>query len=123
MAGRKYGANVFEIANRATLEAIGAATIPDITAELLAHESGSSTNAHQISNINGLQGVLDGKSNTTHTHNISNVTGLQTALDGKQSVLTGFTGSFSVVTHVDFPGGTVTTKTITVSNGVIVSVV
>ena len=123
MAVRKYGANVFEIATRATLKAIDAATIPDITLELLDHESWSSTNAHQISNINGLQGVLDGKSNTTHTHSISNVTGLQTALDGKQSVLTGFTGSFSVVTHVDFPLGTVTTKTITVSNGVIVCVV
>lgn len=101
MAVRKYGANVFEIATRATLKAIDAATIPDITLELLDHESWSSTNAHQISNINGLQGVLD----------------------GKQSVLTGFTGSFSVVTHVDFPLGTVTTKTITVSNGVIVCVV
>ncbi len=100
MAGRKYGANVFEIANRSGLETINTATIPDIVSELLDHKSLSSTNAHQISNINGLQ----------------------TALDGKQSVLTGFTGSFSVVTHVDFPKGTVTTKTITVSNGVIVGV-
>ena len=101
MAGRKYGASVFEIANRATLEAVDAATIPDMALELSDHQSLSSTNAHQISNINGLQA----------------------ALDGKQSVLTGFTGSFSVVTHVDFTKGTVTTKTITVSNGVIVSVV
>lgn len=101
MAGRKYGANVFEIANRSALENINATTIPDIALELSDHESWSSTNAHQISNINGLQGVLD----------------------GKQSVLTGFTGSFSVVTHVDFLKGAVTTKTITVSNGVIVGVI
>lgn len=122
MAGRKSGANVFEIAAIAKLEAVDATTISNIALELLDHESLSNTNAHQISNINGLQGVLDGKSNATHTHSISNITGLQTALDGKQSVLTGFTGSFSVVTHVDFTGGTVTTKTITVSNGVIVGV-
>ena len=121
MASRKSGVNVFELANRIAINN----DINDITgvADSLAdHQSGSNNDAHQINNISGLQGVLDGKSNTTHTHSISNVTGLQTALDGKQSVLTGFTGSFSVVTHVDFPKGTVTTKTITVSNGVIVGI-
>ena len=99
MAGRKSGANVFELANRIAINN----DINDTTgvADSLAdHQSGSNNNAHQINNISGLQ----------------------TALDSKQSVLTGFTGSFSVVTHVDFPKGTVTTKTITVSNGVIVGV-
>ena len=99
MAGRKSGANVFELANRNAVNN----NINDITgvADSLAdHQSGSNNDAHQINNISGLQ----------------------TALDGKQNVLTGFTGSFSVVTHVDFPKGTVTTKTITVSNGVIVGV-
>ena len=100
MAGRKYGASVFEVANRIKSNNVadGIAGVADILAD---HRSGLNNNAHQINNISGLQ----------------------TALDGKQSVLTGFTGSFSVVTHVDFPGGAVTTKTITVSNGVIVSVV
>ena len=99
MAGRKYGANVFELANRnAVNNNINDTT--GVTDSLAGHQSGSNNDAHQINNISGLQ----------------------TALDGKQSVLTGFTGSFSVVTHVDFPKGTVTTKTITVSNGVIVGV-
>ena len=100
MAGRKYGASVFEIANRIAIsnDTDGIAGVADSLAD---HLSGLNNNAHQINNISGLQ----------------------TALDGKQSVLTGFTGSFSVVTHVNFPGEASTTKTITVSNGVIVSVV
>ena len=99
MAGRKSGANVFELANRnAVNNNINNTT--GVADSLADHQSGSNNDAHQINNISGLQ----------------------TALDGKQSVLTGFTGSFSVVTHVDFPKGTVTTKTITVSNGVIVGV-
>ena len=100
MAG-KSKSNVFEIASRALIASTEAANLPDIALELKDHESSASTNAHQI----------------------SNVTGLQAALDGKQSVLTGFTGSFSVVTHVDFSRGAVITKTITVSNGVIVDVI
>jgi hypothetical protein len=52
---------------------------------------------HEISDVNGLQGVLDGKSNNNHTHTKSNitdfnhtheikdVTGLQGALDGKSN--------------------------------------
>ena len=110
---------VFEIANRVTTSRVTGG----VANNLANHQSGTNTNAHQISNISGLQTALDSKADTVHTHSISDVTGLQAALDGKQSVLTGFTGSFSVVTHVNFPGEAATTKTITVSNGVIVSVV
>lgn len=96
----KIGASVFEVSNRVAIQ-----TEDELFSEVVDradnHESKLNTEAHQINNISGLQ----------------------TALDGKQSVLTGFTGSFSVVTHVNFPGEAATTKTITVSNGVIVSVV
>lgn len=120
--GKSNSAHVLEISNRV---AVNNTTdgIAGVANNLANHQSAANTNAHQIANVFGLQSALNGKANTVHTHNISDVTGLQTALDGKQSVLTGFTGSFSVVTHVDFPGGAVTTKTITVSNGVIVSIV
>ena len=88
--------SVFEIANRVVINN----TTDEVVEGLAGHQSEKNTSAHEVSNISGLQ----------------------SALDGKQNVLTGFTGSFSVVTHVDFPEGTVTTKTITVSNGVIVGV-
>ena len=118
----KIGASVFEISNRVAIQ-----TEDELFSEVVDradnHESKLNTEAHQINNISGLQTALDSKADTVHTHSISDVTGLQAALDGKQSVLTGFTGSFSVVTHVNFPGEAATTKTITVSNGVIVSVV
>lgn len=39
---------------------------------------------HVISNVDGLQTALDGKSNTGHTHGIADVTNLQTTLDGLQ---------------------------------------
>ena len=122
-SGKNGKAHVLEISNRATVSKLSMETVSEITDRIDNHESGLNMNAHGISNIAGLQTALNGKANSTHTHSISNVTGLQTALDGKQNVLTGFTGSFSVVTAVDFAGSSVTTKTITVSNGVIVSVV
>lgn len=41
---------------------------------------------HVISNVDGLQTALNGKSNTGHGHVISDTTGLQDALDGKSNV-------------------------------------
>jgi hypothetical protein len=48
---------------------------------------GKSNNGHGhgIGEISGLQGALDGKSNNVHGHSISDVSGLQGALDGKLS--------------------------------------
>lgn len=100
MAGRKYGANVFEMANRSALETINTATIPDIVLEFSAHESLSSTNAHQISNISGLQ----------------------TALNGKQNVISGYTGNVSVVVGVDFTAKTISTVKIKIVNGIITEI-
>ena len=94
-------AHVLEISNRASVQKLTLTDVAGITASLENHYSGLNTNAHQIGNIAGLQAELD----------------------GKQDVITGYTGNFSVVTTVNFVGQTVTTKTITVDNGIITSVV
>jgi hypothetical protein len=41
--------------------------------------------AHTIAEVTGLQGALDGKSDTGHGHAIGDTSGLQTALDGKSA--------------------------------------
>jgi hypothetical protein len=43
----------------------------------------SLVHSHGIIDVDGLQAALDGKASVSHTHGISDVTGLQTALDGK----------------------------------------
>lgn len=89
MALLKNGnANVLEISNRATLQAIDAASLPGITARLGNHESGLNPNAHGVQNIGGLQAVLDSKASVSHTHAISSITGLQSALDSKEPLIT-----------------------------------
>lgn len=89
MALLKNGnAHVLEISNRATLQAVDAASLPGITARLDNHESGLNPNAHGVQNIGGLQAVLDSKASVSHTHAISSITGLQSALDGKEPLIT-----------------------------------
>lgn len=89
MALLKNGnAHVLEISNRATLQALDAASLPGITARLDNHESGLNPNAHGVQNIGGLQAVLDSKASVSHTHAISSITGLQSALDGKEPLIT-----------------------------------
>ena len=92
MASSKSGANVFELANRTAINS-------DIN-NLADHQSGLNTNAHQISNISGLE----------------------TALNGKQNVISGYTGIINIVVGVDFMSKTVTSKTVNVSNGIITSI-
>ena len=122
MAKSNGGAHVIEVANRvATNNTTNGITW--VADNLANHQSISNNDAHAISNISGLQGALNSKAEVSHVHTIENVTGLQTALDGKQNAISGYTGSLSVVTAVNFAGEAVTTKTITVSNGIIVSVV
>ena len=96
MAGRKYVANVFEIANRVAVNN----TTAEVADNLADHQSGLNTNAHQISNISGLQ----------------------TALNGKQDVISGYTGNVSVVVGVDFTAKTVTTVKIKIVNGIITEI-
>ena len=95
--GNKLG--VFEISNRAAIN-ISAGKKDVLTNRISNHESGLNTNAHQISNISGLQA----------------------ALNGKQDVVSGYTGTIDIVTGVNFTAQTVTKVTINVSNGIITSI-
>lgn len=57
------------------------------TAGELAWKSFSGTHAHPITEVDGLQGALDGKSATGHGHAITDVSGLQSALDLKATIV------------------------------------
>ena len=92
-------AHVIEIANRvATNNTADGITV--VANNLANHQSGLNTNAHQISNISGLQ----------------------TALNGKQDVISGYTGNVSVVVGVDFTAEAVTTVEIKIVNGIITEI-
>ena len=54
-------AHVIEMSNRATVQKLSTETLSGLTSRLDNHESGLNTNAHQISNIAGLQTELNGK--------------------------------------------------------------
>ena len=99
MAG-KSRANVFEIASRALIASTELADLPDIALELKDHESSASTNAHQISNVTGLQSVLD----------------------GKQNIISGHNGSLTIVTSVDFANSTFKTAQLNIVNGIITKI-
>ena len=92
-------AHVIEIANRVATNNT-ADVISGVANNLANHQSGLNTNAHQISNISGLQ----------------------TALNGKQDVISGYTGNVSVVVGVDFTAQAVITVEIKIVNGVITSI-
>ena len=47
---------------------------------------------HEITDVTGLQGALDGKANATHTHTTAQVDGLDTALAGKADKATTLAG-------------------------------
>ena len=91
--------NVLEISNRAAINN-STGSVDLLINKISNHESGLNTNAHQISNISGLQA----------------------ALNGKQDVLSGYTGIIDIVVGVDFMAQTVTSKTVNVSNGIITSI-
>ena len=99
MAGRKSGANVFELANRIAINN-NINNTTGVADSLADHQSGSNNNAHQINNISGLE----------------------TALNGKQNIISGYTGTIYIVVGVDFMAKTVTSKTVNVSNGIITSI-
>ena len=92
-------AHVIEIANRvATNNTIDGIAV--VANNLANHQSELNTNAHQISNISGLQ----------------------TALNGKQDAISGYTGNVSVVVGVNFTAETVTTVEIKIINGIITEI-
>ena len=92
-------AHVIEIANRVATNNT-ADGIAGVANNLANHQSELNTNAHQISNISGLQ----------------------TALNGKQDAISGYTGNISVVVGVDFTAETVTTVEIKIINGIITEI-
>ena len=91
--------NVLEISNRAAINS-STGSVDLLINRISNHESGLNTNAHQISNISGLQA----------------------ALNSKQNVTSGYTGTIDIATGVNFTSQTVTKVTINVSNGIITSI-
>ena len=91
--------NVLEISNRAAINN-STGSVDLLINRISNHESGLNTNAHQISNISGLQA----------------------ALNGKQDVISGYTGIIDIVVSVDFANQTSETAQINVSNGIIISI-
>ena len=91
--------NVLEISNRAAINS-STGSVDLLINRISNHESGLNTNAHQISNISGLQA----------------------ALNGKQNVISGYTGTIDIVISVDFANQTSETAQINVSNGIIISI-
>ena len=178
-SGNNSKAHVLEISNRANIQTLTTEVVVTLTDRIANHESSLNTNAHQISNIfglqtelnskepviltkntafnknygstadtvcqgndsrlsdartplahthtisniTGLQTTLEGKASTTHSHVISDIVNLQTTLDSKANVFTGFTGSITVITSINFSAQTTTTKTIHITNGIIESIV
>ena len=96
---RKNSPGVFEIASRVAANNT-ADGITGVANNLADHQSGLNINAHQISNISGLQ----------------------TTLNGKQDVISGYTGNVSVVVGVDFTAQDVTTVEIKIVNGIITEI-
>ena len=96
---RKNSPSVFEISNRATIST---------------SSDSSSTVANELSNHLNMS--------TTNAHQIINISGLQTVLDGKQDIASGYTGNINIVTGVNFTSQTVTKVAINVSNGIITSI-
>ena len=92
-------AHVIEIANRVATNNT-ADVISGVANNLANHQSGLNTNAHQISNISGLQ----------------------TTLDSKQNIISGHTGTIDIIVSVDFVNQTFQTAQINVSNGIITKI-
>lgn len=94
---RKTG--VMEIANRASLNT-NTGSLEGLTNRISNHESSANANAHQISNIFGLQN----------------------ALNGKQNLISGYSGTLTIVTSVDFGNSTFETAQLNIVNGIIVEI-
>ena len=66
--------------------------------------------------------LSDARTPTAHVHTVSDVSGLQTVLNGKQNVISGYTGTIDIIVSVDFANQTSKTAKINVSNGIIISI-
>lgn len=119
--------NAFEMSTQLKVDStvVDVSTINTKITQFDNHISSLNTNAHGISNISGLQGVLDGKAASSHTHDDRYYTETEVSamLDNKADIFTGYTGTVTIVTSVNFTAETVVTKTLTYSNGVLTEVV
>ena len=88
-----------EIANRASLNT-NTGSLEGLTNRVSNHESSTNLNAHQI----------------------SNVVGLESALDGKQNIISGHSGTLTIVTSVDFGNSTFETAQLNIVNGIITEI-
>ena len=88
-----------EIANRASLNT-NTGRLDGLTNRISNHESSTNLNAHQI----------------------SNVFGLQSALDGKQNIISGHSGTLTIVTSVNFGNSTFETAQLNIVNGIITEI-
>ena len=125
MAGffsKSISKSVFDIAARAKLQQIDLVSLETTNTKISDHIKEDNELAHTVDNIAGLRPLLDGKSYTGHTHTSSEITDISNVLANKANAFTGFTGSFSVITSVNFAAKTVTSKTVNVSNGIITSI-
>ena len=120
--GKLISKSVFDIAARAKLQQIDLVSLETTNTKISDHIKEDNKLAHTVDNIAGLRPLLDGKSYTGHTHTSSEITDISSLLANKANKFTGFTGSFSVITGVNFTDKTVTKVTINVSNGIIVSI-
>ena len=130
--GKNGRAHVFEIANRAALNELTPDVISDVYNQLNSKEPAFSKNTAFNKNFgtsidtvcvgNDVR-LSDARTPLSHIHLISDINSLQTELDNKADLFTGFTGSVNIVTSVNFTEQTVTSKTITVVNGIITDIV
>lgn len=120
--GKLISKSVFDIAARAKLQQVDLVSLESTNTKINDHTKADNELAHTVDNIAGLRPLLDGKSYTGHTHTSSEISDISNVLANKANAFTGFTGSFSVITSVNFTGQTATSKTINVNNGIIVSV-
>lgn len=114
---RLMGLSVMDVANRRLAKNLAEIDIVAIDNEVTEHKAVSNANAHNMSNIAGLQVVLDSKADVEHTQPMSSVDGLLSALSGKANVFTGYTGNLVVMTSPT------TSKTIVIANGLVTAII
>ena len=88
-----------EIANRASLNT-NTGSLDGLINRISHHESSTNANAHQISNIFGLQALLN----------------------SKQDSITGHSGTLTIVTSIDFANSTFETAQLNIVNGIITEI-
>ena len=111
---------VMEIANRASLNT-NTGSLDGLINRIGHHESSSNANAHQISNISGLQTELNNKAQLSHSHNVSDINSLQSMLDAKANK-SSVTQLLTVITGIDFANQTVNFSNINIVDGIIVEI-